>query len=72
MIPANPNNLYFVDCGRILCGTHLGMSARWTGHDISGQKIKLISAAALKRMTADVGRPIGCETCDARTARVTP
>lgn len=40
--------LYLGDNGRCYCGEHSGMSARYTGRDISGQPVMLIDAAMLK------------------------
>lgn len=55
------DTIYLGDNGRALCGRHLGMSARFTGRDLSGQKIMAITPelAALPEC-AD----IACETCD--------
>lgn len=55
--------LYFCDNGRILCGAHLGNSARHTGRDISGQRIARVTAADDAAFFADVGELGGCEMC---------
>lgn len=57
-----PSALYFTDNGRILCGDHLGMTARFTGRDISGQRI----AAVKPRDVAELARlnvECNCERC---------
>jgi hypothetical protein len=48
-----PNVVYFGDNGRAFCGAHAGASAKFTGRDLTGQKV--------------VRAPKGfkCETCEA-------
>ena len=58
-----PLALYFTDNGRIVCGTHAGASAKYTGRDISGQKVLRVTKAAAARWLSDVGEPIQCEDC---------
>ena len=36
---AHPTTIYFGDNGRALCGDHLGLQARQTGRDLSGQRV---------------------------------
>ncbi len=38
-----PTAIYLGDNGRALCGQHLGMTARYTGRDISGQSIQRVT-----------------------------
>ena len=40
---ASDDTVYITDNGRCCCGLHLGASARWTLHDISGQRIEAIT-----------------------------
>jgi len=57
-----PSALYFTDNGRIVCGEHLGMTARFTGRDISGQRI----VAVKPRDLAEFARQdfvCRCERC---------
>ena len=55
--------LYFTDNGAVLCGRHCGTSARFTGRDISGQKIKRVTATDARGWLAEIGSPIACERC---------
>ena len=36
--------LYSGDNGRLFCGRHAGVSARYTGRDISGQRVEEVTA----------------------------
>ncbi len=61
-----PGALYFCDNGSVFCSEHLGASAKYTGRDISGQKIHLATsrdAVEFERMT---GSKLACECCRAR------
>lgn len=65
------NALYFTDNGRIVCGAHCGMSARFTGRDISGQRIARVTDADAASWLAEVGTPIkprprGSAPCERR------
>ena len=57
--------LYFTDNGRIVCGAHCGTSAAYTGRDISGQPIEMVTAAGAAAWLAEIGEPIACEDCAA-------
>lgn len=57
--------LYFTDNGRIVCGRHLGASARATGRDISGQAIKEATLDEATRWLHEVGESMQCEDCGA-------
>lgn len=57
------DTLYITDNGRILCGAHCGMSAAYTGRDISGQPIRAVFDDAADDWIAEVGEPIQCEQC---------
>lgn len=65
--PPAPKGLFETDNGRILCGAHLGATARATRRDISGQPIRRISAADLAALAVEIGHPVGCETCGAQS-----
>lgn len=57
--------LYFTDNGCVLCGNDLGSSAKYSGRDISGQKIAKVTpedAAESLRLYPNLG-PICCESC---------
>lgn len=55
--------LYFTDNGRVVCGAHCGMTAQYTLRDISGQRIKRVSAADAASWLASGGEAIRCEQC---------
>ena len=57
--------IYSTDNGAILCRKHLGCCAATTGRDTSGQKIERLSAGDLAELALMVGRPVGCEQCEA-------
>ena len=44
-----PDVLYFGDNGRCFCGQHAGPSAKYTGRDISGQRVERVDVAACRR-----------------------
>jgi hypothetical protein len=46
-VKIDPTALYLCDNGACCCGEHLGMTAKATGHDISGQKIIRITRHVL-------------------------
>ncbi len=55
--------VYLCDNGAAYCGRHLGMTARYSGHDISGQPIQPVTPDVVReaqRYGYDV--PV-CETC---------
>lgn len=56
--------LYITDNGACYCGKHTGAAARYTGHDISGQKVDRVTEAdqSYYEQIAD-GRRMACETC---------
>ena len=57
--------LYFTDNGAIYCGDHLGSSARYTGRDISGQKIERVTPEDAAQARRSFGMTLKCETCGA-------
>lgn len=58
-----PENALFIgDNGRCFCSKHAGMSARYTGRDISGQKIVMVTKAVLAQCQREGWTP-ACETC---------
>ena len=57
-----PDALYFVDNGACYCGAHLGASARYTGRDISGQRIQRATRVAAALFAA-AGLRLACEAC---------
>ena len=57
-----PNGVYLGDNGRCLCGNCSGMSAKYTGHDISGQRVELITREMLDNEGMTPG-DLPCESC---------
>lgn len=63
------SRLYFGDNGRVFCGAHAGASAKFTGRDISGQRVKPLTARDHAEAKA-AGIAFECESCKRR--KVTP
>ena len=61
-IPSDKSTLYLADNGRCLCGEHLGCTARYTGHDLSGETI-LPCDATVRLEAASMGYTLHCESC---------
>ena len=63
--------IYLTDNGRALCGDHLGMTAKHTGYDISGQPIHKLTPAEVRYSIAyDKWHP-SCEECHKEAACTT-
>lgn len=60
--------LYLGDNGRCFCGKHAGASARYTGRDLSGQKVLRITKAFCDGYVNEKDVP-KCETCSAQAGR---
>lgn len=62
---ADPDSLYLTDNGCVLCGEHLGMSALYTGRDISGQPIQRVSLADVREFRLNYRDipDLSCESC---------
>jgi hypothetical protein len=58
--------VYLTDNGAALCGQHLGMTARFTGRDISGQPILPLTPEILLAEFGGTGVEPACETCGRR------
>lgn len=56
----NKPTLWYTDNGAVYCTDHLGMTARYTGRDISGQRIERVKAKDAETHS------IKCETCEVR------
>lgn len=57
--------LYLTDNGRVLCGRHCGTAAAYTGMDISGEPIEMISLCHEREWRKLTGTEIRCEECQA-------
>jgi len=53
--------LYLTDNGACYCGAHLGMTAKATGRDISGQPIHRVTPDDVREAKA-IGCDLTCET----------
>ena len=70
--------LYYGDNGRIFCGACAGASARYTGRDISGQKVARVKPEDVAAWDADMARyyptgtfpPLACESCGKQPSRI--
>ena len=61
---AKDDAIYLCDNGAASCGLHLGASARYTGRDISGQRIHRVTAADVQYARDEMdGHIIRCEAC---------
>ncbi|HUX16830.1 MAG TPA: hypothetical protein VMW52_10185 [Phycisphaerae bacterium] len=56
--------LYLCDNGACYCGRHLGATATFSGHDISGQAVERVTPAGV-RACRDSGWEPRCEACGA-------
>ena len=58
------DELYLGDGGRAFCGRlhHAGMTAHFTGRDLSGQPVHCVTAAD-QREARRMGVTLACETC---------
>jgi hypothetical protein len=64
------DSLYLGDNGRCFCGRldHAGMSAHFTGRDLSGQRVHDVTEAD-QREARRMGVVLACETCSALARR---
>jgi hypothetical protein len=57
-----PGIIYSSDNGRLICVQCAGASAKFTGHDISGQAVTALPASETVEWHAEFGRPMSCES----------
>jgi hypothetical protein len=57
------SRLYLTDNGAVLCGAHCGTSAAFTGRDLSGQRIELVTDMHAEEWLRLMSKPIQCEQC---------
>ncbi len=55
--------LYLGDNGACFCGAHAGCAARYSGRDISGQSVHLITEQDQEYSLTEFGFQLACETC---------
>lgn len=53
--------VYFADNGATICLDCAGLSAKFTGRDISGQKVKRVKVEEVREWERQAGRPMACE-----------
>ena len=56
-----PGIIYSADNGRLICVECAGMSAKYTGHDISGQKVEAVPYHETVAWFKEFGKPMSCE-----------
>lgn len=56
-----PGIIYYADNGRRICLECAGMSAKFTGYDISGQKVVAAKYAETVEWHKEFGVPLSCE-----------
>ena len=66
------DTIYSTDNGRLLCGKHLGSTAKATGRDLSGQTILAIGPDEATYCQATFGEVPECETCGKRASLLAP
>jgi len=54
--------IYLGDNGRCFCARHAGMTARYTGRDLSGQPVHRVTDAD-QREARRMGVTLACEEC---------
>lgn len=71
--PLDAGRLYIGDNGRLTCASLrcAGSSAHFTGHDLSGQKLALMTRQDCAEWTEALGAPPSCETCGAEAQEAT-
>lgn len=62
------DSIYLTDNGAAYCGEHLGVTAKMTGHDISGQRIMRVTLEGAMTTLLQDGYLIKCEQCGKRAA----
>ena len=58
-----PDTVYEGDNGRLFCGSCAGMTAKYTGRDLSGHKVHAITPEEAWAFEADIGAKCACESC---------
>jgi len=58
-----PDVLYSGDNGRLFCGAHAGQSAKYTGRDISGQRVHVVTADDVAEARREYEVELACERC---------
>ena len=61
------STIYFTDNGAALCGEHLGVTAKATGRDLSGQPIEPVTPELAAECESSYGYVPKCEQCGRTT-----
>ncbi len=56
-----PGLIYYSDSGRTICLKCAGTSARYSGHDVSGQKVEPAPWEDTLQFVKELGKPLSCE-----------
>ncbi len=67
-----PGVIYSADNGRLICLKCAGSSAKYTGRDISGQKVEAMNVKDAGDWMSVIGRPMACERGCTSYAHVAP
>lgn len=57
-----PGVIYTSDNGRLICVECAGMSAKFTGRDISGQRVAAVPVSETVPWRAEFGEDMACES----------
>lgn len=61
--------VYLTDNGAAYCGEHLGMTAKMTGRDLSGQAIMPVTPEVAAE-AVEMGYEVTCEQCGKKASRL--
>ena len=56
-----PGVIYSADNGRLICVECAGMSAKYTGRDLSGQRVTNVPYETTGAWFQEFGKPMSCE-----------
>lgn len=57
-----PHIIYSADNGRLICLQCAGMSAKYSGRDISGQRVTAVPYHETVEWFSQFGKPMSCES----------
>jgi hypothetical protein len=69
MTRISPDMIYLGDNGAAYCGDHLGMTAKMTGRDLSGQRILAVTPEVAAEAESEGWMP-KCEKCGKSPSRL--
>lgn len=62
--------IYLGDNGAAFCGLHAGMTAKYTGRDISGQRVHKVTPEEAAYAEDSEGFVLRCEACGRAASRL--